>query len=834
MPVADLREYSDLDHAIEKLLAAPVAPRLTALRGIFVEKLDFTLSSGGVPLHHADLPPSADIAARRDGVNVVLVQLPAGVRLNGKNLTTALKEIGRTLADVFLVAVDSAGAEWHFVYLAQRGGREVLRRMVVVKGQPRRTVVEQLAGIYKDTERAGVRQAIDNAYDVEAVTKKFFAEYRRVFDKVRDLVTGLPDDEERRLFCQTLMNRLMFLYFLQRKGWLVYNGDADYLNALWRGYAATPTQERGGGFYRSRLRLLFFTTLANERSADLELRDYADGLIGTVPFLNGGIFAADDLDKRAGITVPDEAIQLILRDLFARFNFTIAESTPYDVEVAVDPEMLGKVFEELVTGRHETGSYYTPRPVVSFMCREALKGYLTARVDGLTPEATAAFVDEYDVSSIPFTRAGDVLDALEAVTVVDPACGSGAYLLGMLHELVELQRLLWNSTMIAGAKELYDLKLDVIERNVYGVDIDRFAVNIAMLRLWLSLVVDYDGPAKDLPPLPNLDYKIARGDSLTAPDPKSFQQLALAHELIVAYREAKGRYLHAHSEGKRVLRAEIDALKHDISAMPRSGNATVIGFDWAVEFAEVFERGGFDVVLANPPYVRQELIMDSKPMLKAVYGDLYSSTADLYVYFYYRAIQLLRQHGMLAFISSNKWFRARYGSRLREYIAVACRVASITDFGDLPVFESATAYPMIFIGQKGTGSSEPTLLTEVESLEPPYPDVLAITRQSGSFLPVTALNGADWALISADTAALVHKLKAAGKPLVLFLQVKDFKPLSRAFLQLLSRTNAYRVAQTHDAYSEATAVCGSKGLVEARRICRYAPFATLSGGNAGT
>ncbi len=141
---------------------------------------------------------------------------------------------------------------------------------------------------------------------------------------------------------------------------------------------------------------------------------------------------------------------------------------------------------------------------------------------------------------------------------------------------------------------------------------------------------------------------------------------------------------------------------------------------------------------------------------------------------------------------------------------------------------------MIFIGQKGTGSSEPTLLTEVESLEPPYPDVLAITRQSGSFLPVTALNGADWALISADTAALVHKLKAAGKPLVLFLQVKDFKPLSRAFLQLLSRTNAYRVAQTHDAYSEATAVCGSKGLVEARRICRYAPFATLSGGNAGT
>ncbi len=134
MPIADLHEYSDLDRAIEKLFVAPVAQRLPALRGIFVEKLDFTSSSGVIPLHHTDLPPSADIAARRDGVNVVLVQLPAGVRLNGKNLTTALKEIGRTLTDVFLVAVDSAGVEWQFVYPAQRGGREVLRRMVVVKG----------------------------------------------------------------------------------------------------------------------------------------------------------------------------------------------------------------------------------------------------------------------------------------------------------------------------------------------------------------------------------------------------------------------------------------------------------------------------------------------------------------------------------------------------------------------------------------------------------------------------------------------------------------------------------------------------------------------------
>src|SRR4051794_25061619 len=199
-----------------------------------------------------------------------------------------------------------------------------------------------------------------------------------------------------------------------------------------------------------------------------------DHVIGHVPFLNGGLFDEKDIDKRGGVVVPDEAIGLILNQLFRRFNFTIAESTPYDVEVAVDPEMLGKVFEELVTGRHESGSYYTPRPVVAFMCRESLKHYLAQVV----PEeaAVARFVDDNDPAAIPDAEA--VLDALKRVKVCDPACGSGAYLLGMMHELLRLRQALF-ATRGLDAATIYQRKLEIILNNLYGVDLDLFAVNIA-------------------------------------------------------------------------------------------------------------------------------------------------------------------------------------------------------------------------------------------------------------------------------------------------------------------------------------------------------------------
>ena len=365
----------------------------------------------------------------------------------------------------------------------------------------------------------------------------------------------------------------MFISFIQKKGWLTYNGDKDYLSALWKAYQSPqpPLQKgaRSRNFYRDRLSHLFFSMLNN--SSEVNIIDINNGgflkdVIGNVPFLNGGLFEQGAEEKDSKIVVPDECIDLILHELFQKFAFTVTESTPLDVEVAVDPEMLGKVFEELVTGRHESGSYYTPKPIVSFMCRESLKGYLKTQVAEESSSAIALLVDEQNSSEL--TNSESILSALKRVRTCDLACGSGAYLLGMLHELLDLRQRLESSIesispLSRGTKgdSVYQHKLEIIQNNLYGVDIDVFAVNIARLRLWLSLAVDYEGEKPQ--PLPNLKYKIDVGDSLISPNPT---EIKLTDVLIEKYREVKAEYIKTHNgDRKKVLDKEITKLKKEIS-----------------------------------------------------------------------------------------------------------------------------------------------------------------------------------------------------------------------------------------------------------------------------
>ncbi|MBI1926797.1 Eco57I restriction-modification methylase domain-containing protein [Candidatus Poribacteria bacterium] len=551
-----------------------------------------------------------------------------------------------------------------------------------------------------------------SAFDVEKVTQKFFNTYKEIFERTERLITGIEDDAKR-LFTQKIFNRLLFVRFLEKKGWLEFNARRDYLRALSEDYR--QKRDSQANFYRERLELLFFSGLNTPHNVNLigiNRGGFLKQLIGGVPFLNGGLFERDETDRNAGMVVPDNALEPALNDLFYAFNFTVMETTPLDIEVAVDPEMLGKIFEELVTGRHESGSYYTPKPVVSFMCREALKGYLQTTCPKEHREAIAQFVDEHNGGGL--RQPERVLGALRAVTVCDPACGSGAYLLGMLHELLDLREALFAAHRL-DAHTVYERKLEIIENNLYGVDLDPFAINIARLRLWLSLVVDFEDD--DPPPLPNLDFKVEVGDSLTAPNPQGMTQQAFRDKLVLQFREKKAEYMRVYHYGeKQQLRSEITQLREGIAGWTHSGESTT-GFDWGVEFAEVFAQGGFDIVLANPPYLRQEVVKRQfgdayKDQLVALYPEAFVKTADIYVAFYARAHQLLKQGGVGCFISSNKWLRAGYGEKLRQHLLDSQAFHLVVDFGELPVFQAAT-FPAIFLWQKQPRFSRaPSLLSQ--------------------------------------------------------------------------------------------------------------------------
>ncbi len=682
-----------------------------------------------------------------------------------------------------LCYVADGGRQKAFVWARRReDGRVELRTLPYESGTPARTTVERLAALAfspaeMTDDEPGASAVLDHlnaAFDVEAVTRRFFAEYDGVFDRVKAAVTGLAVGEARHLWTQRLFNRLMFVYFVQRKGWLSFDGDRNYLRALFDASRAT-----GDDFLNDRLHFAFFHGLSafcHEKETFSE--DERRRRRGRVPYLNGGLFdREDEYDDRGRVALPDAAFAEIL-ELFERYNFTVTESTLFDVEVAVDPEMLGKVFEELVTRRNDRGAFYTPRPIVAYMCREALKYHLGRTVPDQT--AIARFVDEADPSALPNPEA--VLDSLRRVRVCDPACGSGAYLLGMMQELLRLRAALFDKQgRPLDPATAYGRKLEVIQNNLYGVDLDPFAVDIARLRLWLSLAIDYDGEVGDLtgedtspkrkrgedgpslalracvtvgdltgedtspkrkrgedgpslalracvtvgdltgedtspkrkrgeddpslalracvtsdsveqrpPPLPNLKFKLVAGDSLAAPNPE------------------------AAADTDRNLLAEERGPTEEFG-----GDGA---FDWRVKFVEVFRDGGFDVVLANPPYVRSRLVNTEyrERRLKPVYPEVYKGTADIYVFFYARAQQLLRPGGVGCFISSNKWLRADYGKKLLQHLVDRQAFRLAVDFGELPVFETAATFPAIFLWQKLPRDGAPTHWAVVKDLQRCY------------------------------------------------------------------------------------------------------------------
>jgi type I restriction-modification system DNA methylase subunit len=600
--------------------------------------------------------------------------------------------------------------DWHFInakHDEKNTQRRLLRRIVVNQREQLRTAIEQIGELDLQAIGQGCgKKAIelepleiqiqhDEAFDVEKVTDRFFSQYKLVFESVEGSIEGIRDAEQKRLFTQKLFNRLMFIAFVQKKGWLEFNGSGDYFKALWQDYKKAKSQPLGN-FYRDRLSHLFFEGLNDpDKQGDKKLIK----LIGNVPYLNGGLFEEDVSETVTEIVVPDEAIKKILEDLFEKFNFTVSESTPLDVDVAVDPEMLGKVFEESVTNRDGSGSYYTPKPIVSFMCRETLKGYLKSKCDA-DAEAIDLFVDSHNPKDLTERDRKAIEIALKAITVCDPACGSGAYLLGMMHELLGLQECLFPSDS-QESESVHARKLSIIKNNLYGVDREEFAVNIARLRLWLSLSVDGDKPQA----LPNLNYKVEAGDSLTAP--VIANQRSARDVLVKEFQKLKSEFLTAHGQAKKAsLKKEIDRIKEQIALFTHGSNK-VNGFDWVVEFAEVMADGGFDLVIANPPYGAtvedkvRDLYFERKPKE--------SQSKDTYGLFMARGLQLLKPGGKLSYIVSDTWRTIQSHRPLRKRLLAETTIEHIID---LPgwIFK-ATVNTCIFTATKNIAGKEHELIT---------------------------------------------------------------------------------------------------------------------------
>ncbi len=841
---------------------------------------------------------------------------------------------------------------------------------LVGKNENCHTAQKQFLALLQMQEVNPTVAQLETAFSVEKVTKEFYDQYKELYEKTRDALAAFLDSAPKIKahfadlgiecddFGKKLLGQIVFLYFLQKKGWFGVergqswgSGRKDFIRHLFthRADYVSGQRKRPVNFFNDILEPLFYEAIAAPRTDE---DHYYSRFDCKIPFLNGGLFEPlygykwveteillpDSLFANGEPTGEGDETGTGILDIFDRYNFTVNEAEPLEKEVAVDPEMLGLVFENLLPEniRHSSGTYYTPRVIVHYMCQQALLHYLTVRMgatDGAADSSPTGVEDSLLRSGekvaagrmrcAPITKsdlslflrlaerfadfqakdtkkhadkrlpdsissnAARLDELLATIAVCDPAIGSGAFPVGMMHEIVRARIALTScldgterrSPSPAGAGEggrrpdegrrgenqsngaattsdrsPYHLKRHAIQHSLYGVDLDPGAVEIAKLRLWLSMVVDEDN-ITDIQPLPNLDYKIMQGNSLleefngvrlfddrifdhaektptanrigellerrnmiasevirlsgenrlTREMAKSFKDEAarlnkIIHgienpvkqtsnhpelklgprEILKHIQELHDRFFDENSRARKDdLRKQLDKLEWDFmeASLHEQGRTEAIAelkrasakhrkpfFLWRLQFGEVFQqRGGFDVVIANPPYVRHEEIKEFKPAFKRTF-ECFTGTADLFVFFYERSVKLLRDGGALALITSNKYYRAGYGEKLRGFLVRELTLKQLIDFGDAPVFE-AIAYASILTGVRTAPTPDASALGYTWENEMPFDRIAQIVPERGQQIRQSELKIESWQLESPQVVRLMDKLRSTGKPL---------------------------------------------------------------------
>ena len=622
------------------------------------------------------------------------------------------------------------GKDWRFSFAYKAttlAGMTPAKRYTYLFGKNHRarTASERFAKL-ADEEKT--TQNLLNAFSVEALSKDFFDKYKEQYDIFCNFLYdhksdtnyfgsefALWNDKYLRDYVKKMMGRITFIYFLQRKGWM--NGDMEYMqNAFQR----SPIQD---DYLDKFLEPLFFgvlNTKPENRKQLFESEGWEMSLLDEwkdVPYLNGGLFERDDYDKPKSRFTAAMFKQLF--DFYSSYNFTIDENDPDDAEVGVDPEMLGHIFENLLEDNKDKGAFYTPKEIVQYMSQESIVQYLKTHTEEALHPAIDELIKGKKVNDLLQNKAvaSAVYSLLEEVKVCDPAIGSGAFPMGVLNELYHARLLLHSFTKPTQEFSPSNVKREIIQTNIYGVDIEKGAIDIARLRFWLALVVDEIGPE----PLPNLDFKIMQGNSLLEQyeDVDLSDLLPKANEdgLLIVFDEESQLQANLNSkqiryfsttdhEEKQQLRCEIVKVVKDLIIERTQGKTELHAklqildlssndqfFLWHTWFADVFKDGGFDVVIGNPPYLRIQGIRKSTPEFADVLSKLYKSATgsfDLYVTFVERSLNLINKHGVISFIMPTKWTNSAFGKGLRSVVLSAHYVPKIISFGAYQVFDAST------------------------------------------------------------------------------------------------------------------------------------------------
>lgn len=594
------------------------------------------------------------------------------------------------------LAVFNDGTNWRLSLICDlKEDATSTKRFIYVFGDEKayyKTPVSRFVDLQK---KANEFLEIKKAFSVEALSDDFFDAYRKQYAEFVKFITGKEyvkkgnkwveqetgepdaqyfssfkeDDKLVRDYIKKMMGRIVFLYFLQSKGWLA--GNLHYMHDLF--YDASD--EVKGDFLNKVLEPMFFGLL-NTKPEDRSSAPLVNGVgvkyipnADEIPYLNGGLFQQEKIDEVDSV-FPAGMFQSLF-DFFDSYNFTIDENDPNDAEVGVDPEMLGKIFENLLEDNKDKGAFYTPKEIVRYMCQESLTAYLQTGIeDADVKEHIANFVKTNDVEELGGASselAMSIDQKLIDVKICDPAIGSGAFPMGLLRELYACRK----SIEIFEEDNAADIKRHIIQNNIYGVDIEKGAVDIARLRFWLALIIDEKEPM----PLPNLDFKIMQGNSLlesykgvdldvtskklkTGKDTKKTRGvLSLGFEETDVQKVIQDLVKSYFSITDHTLRAQrrqqIDKYVKDYIKICAEGNHEVQNavdeleipndqfFLWHTYFADVFEQGGFDIVIGNPPYVNVEGIsVEDKKIYKDTFT-CFEKRADLFSLFLEMALTKL-------------------------------------------------------------------------------------------------------------------------------------------------------------------------------------------------